>query len=113
MKSIKAWGVGQLATSPLLTLTIMVINSDTQSSLFTGSREREREGIEISLFIGEGPFHKVQSFIIWAKGVGLLVECGGGGGDWGMRGTTIKTQYDLVAGRTYRGGKCNQGGETS
>lgn len=72
MKSIKAWGVGQLATSPLLTLTIMVINSDTQSSLFTGSREREREGIEISLFIGEGPFHKVQSFIIWAKGGGVV-----------------------------------------
>lgn len=37
-------GVGrrQLASSPLLTLTIIVINSDTQSSLFTGSGERER-----------------------------------------------------------------------
>lgn len=82
MKSIKAWGVGQLATGPLLTLTIIVINSDTQSSLFTGSGERERG--EISLFIGEGPFHKVQSFIIWGEGVGGMW--------WGvlLRGTTIK-----------------------
>lgn len=82
MKSIKALGVGQLASGPLLTLTIIVINSDTQSSLFTGSSQRERG--EISLFIGEGPFHKVQSFIIWAAG---------GWWRWGLRGqrgTTIK-----------------------
>lgn len=31
---------------------------------------------EISLFIGEGPFHKVQSFIIWSDGVGgILCAC--------------------------------------
>lgn len=72
------WGVGQLATGPLLTLTIIVINSDTQSSLFTGSSGRESR--EISLFIGEGPFHKVQSFIIWADGVGGMRR---GGCRWG------------------------------
>ncbi len=83
MKSIKAWGVGQLATGPLLTLTIIVINSDTRSSLFTGSALQREE--EISLFIGEGPFHKVQSFIIWAKGVGWMQW-----GVRGLRGTTIK-----------------------
>lgn len=71
------WGVGQLASGPILTLTIIVINSDTQSSLFTGSGGRERG--EISLFIGEGPFHQVQSFIIWADGVGVCVCMYGGG----------------------------------
>lgn len=84
-----AWGVGQLATGPLLTLTIIVINSDTQSSLFTGSSKRERG--EISLFIGEGPFHKVQSFIIWADGVGgMRCVCVCVRGVQGFRGTTIK-----------------------
>lgn len=84
MKSIKAWGVGQLATGPLLTLTIIVINSDTQSSLFTGSSGRERG--EISLFIGEGPFHKVQSFIMWAEGGWWEVRGGCEGGRGVLRG---------------------------
>lgn len=104
MKSIKAWGVGQLASGPLLTLTIIVINSDTQSSLFTAAA---RERGEISLFIGEGPFHKVQSFIIWAEGVaGMRL--------WGVWGAPqLKTHCDLVAGRTCRGRKFKQGEETA
>lgn len=90
MKSIKAWGVGQLATSPLLTLTIIVINSDTQSSLFTGSRERETD----KLVYWRGPLS--QGAVVHHLGKG---GWGGGavvggmrrrGGERGTGGTTIK-----------------------
>ena len=49
------------------------------------SQAAGRERGEISLFIGEGPFHKLQSFIIWAEGVGKM-----GLGTVVLRGTTIK-----------------------
>lgn len=83
-----------------------MINSDTQCSLFTGCSGRERG--EIRLFIGGGPFHKVQSFIIWVEAVGGMWL-----GARGLRDTAIKTCCDLVTGRTYRGGKFKQGEETS
>lgn len=46
-------GRRELASGPLLTLTIIVINSDTQSSLFTGSSRRERRD---KLVYWRGPF---------------------------------------------------------
>lgn len=103
------WGVGQLATGPLLTLTIIVINSDTQSSLFTGGGGRESR--EISLFIGEGPFHKVQSFIIWADGVGGMRRGGlrVGAGCRGSGAPQLKTRGDLATGGSCRGGEFKRG----
>lgn len=102
------WGIGQLASGPLLTLTIIVINSDTQSSLFTGSGGRESR--EISLFIGEGPFHKVQSFIIWADGLGWDAAWGGCRGSGAPQ---LKTRGDLATGGSRGGGKFQRGEETS
>lgn len=61
---------------------------------------------EISLFIGEGPFHKVQSFIIWADGVGgmqcVLCVC------WGLGALQLKTHHDLVTGGSYKGQNLNR-----
>lgn len=79
------WGVGQLASGPLLTLTIIVINSDTQSSLFTGSGERERRD---KLVYWREPFSQGTSFIIWADGVGGMLA----GVVEGFRGATIKNK---------------------
>lgn len=110
MKSIKAWGVGQLATGPLLTLTIIVINSDTQSSLFTGSGERERERERRDkLVYWRGPFSQgaVVHHLGWGGWWDAVAGCAGG---WGA--PQLKTHCDLVAGRTHRGGKFKQGEET-
>lgn len=104
------WGVGQLATGPLLTLTIIVINSDTQSSLFTGSGGRERRD---KLVYWREPFS--QGAVVHHLGWWGWWDVGGRReGWWGGSGAPqLKTHCDLVAGRSYAQRKFKQGEEIS
>lgn len=100
------WGVGQLASGPLLTLTIIVINSDTQSSLFTGSGRRERRD---KLVYWRGPFSQgaVVHHLGWwgwwdAVCAVCLCVC------WGLGALQLKTHHDLVTGGSYKGQNLNR-----